>query len=235
MNFEQWAIANRISLKTMFPELQFKDVVAPDMSVHSNFFGTNRDHENLESAGQRIKEFQKLHPTALLANGYLEQRAFYNTKAYERTQNGTIEFRNIHLGTDFWVPADTAVHACYDGTVEISHNNAYHKDYGPTLVIAHSFGNDTFYTLYGHLSSASLSLSKKGKQLKQGDLLGYIGNESENGHWVPHLHFQLITDLLDETKNYNGVAYPSEISRWKTICPDPSLIFYEELPAAVAP
>lgn len=235
MTFEKWAIANRVSLKLLFPGLQFEEVASPHMSVNSDFFGTNRDHENLEVAGKRIKAFQNLHPSALLANGYLEQRSFYNTKAYERVRNGSAEFRNIHLGTDFWVPAGTAVHACYDGTVEISHNNDYHKDYGPTLVIKHRFGNDTFYTLYGHLSSASLSLSKKGKQLKQGDLLGYIGNESENGHWVPHLHFQLITDLLGETENYNGVAYPSEINRWKTLCPDPNLIFHEELPAAVAP
>ena len=222
-------ISEKASLHTLFPNVNFTGVAIPDMSVDSNFFGNDPQHENLELAAARLQAFQDKNPQALLANGYLEERSFYNTKRFQRTVNQIIEYRNIHLGTDFWLPAGTPVHVPFDGTVVIAHHNNFHKDYGPLLVVEHTLEAFTFYTLYGHLSEASLTLSPKGKQLKKGDLLAHLGTEEENGHWVPHLHFQLITDLLGETENYNGVAFPSEIDRWKTLCPDPDLIFEESL------
>jgi murein DD-endopeptidase MepM/ murein hydrolase activator NlpD len=222
-------ISEKASLHTLFPNVHFTGIAIPDMSVGSNFFGNDPQHENLELAAARLQDFQDKNPESLLANGYLEERSFYNTKRFERIINGITEFRNIHLGTDFWLPAGTAVHVPFDGTVVISHYNNFHKDYGALIVVQHTLLGNTIYTLYGHLSKDSLALSPKGKQLKQGEFLAYLGNEDENGHWLPHLHFQLITDLLGETENYNGVAFPSEIDRWKTLCPDPDLIFEESL------
>lgn len=219
----------KVSLHTLFPTIHFNKVVVPDMSTGSDFFEQDIQHENLVTAAERLFTFQEQHPNALLANGYLEERSFYNTDRFKRTINGISEYRNIHLGTDFWLPARTPVHTPYAGEVVISHHNNYHKDYGPLVVVAHHLKNVQFYTLYGHLSEDSLALSPKGKKLNAGDFLAFLGNEQENGHWVPHLHFQLITDLLDETENYNGVAYKSEIERWKKLCPDPDIIFKESL------
>lgn len=230
--FSRWALQNQRSLHELFPVLEFDEVVAIDMSVQSTFFQGNPNHENLATANARIEQFKQLHPKALLANGYLEQRSFYNTPAFERVTNGQKEYRNIHLGTDFWIPAGTNVHTCWDGEVVVSHDNNYHKDYGPTLIIKHTFSEVEFYTLYGHLNRSSLLISQNGTKVKQGDKIAMIGNEEENGHWVPHLHFQLITDLLGATENYNGVAFPSEIEHWKEICPNPDVLFKEFLPAA---
>ena len=36
-------------------------------------------------------------------------------------------------------------------------------------------------------------------------------------------------DLLNNDENFNGVALPSEIDVWKSICPNPNLIFIEEI------
>jgi murein DD-endopeptidase MepM/ murein hydrolase activator NlpD len=199
------------------------------MSTGSDFFGDDPQHENLALAAERLEAFQQQHPKALLANGYLEERSFYNTERFKRIRTGTTEYRNIHLGTDFWLPARTPIHMPYDGEVVISHHNNFHKDYGPLVVVAHQIDTIPFYTLYGHLSIDSLALAPKGKKLKQGELLAYLGTEEENGHWLPHLHFQLITDLMEETENYNGVAFPSEIELWKERCPDPDVIFKESL------
>lgn len=221
-------ITAKKSLQNLFPTLKFDKIAIPDMSVGSNFFGDDPQHENLDLATERLGEFQQKNQGALLANGYLEERSFYNTKRFERTINGTTEYRNIHLGTDFWIPERTPIHSIFDAEVVISHHNDFHKDYGPLLVLKHEIEDTIFYTLYGHLSKDSLALSPKGKKLKAGDLLAYIGNEEENGHWLPHLHFQLIADLLEETENYNGVAFPSEIEKWKQLCPNPSLVFEEE-------
>jgi len=220
---------SKLSLHSLFPTLDFTTIAIPDMSVGSDFFGNDPKHENLDVASKRIAQFQQENPDTLLANGYLEERSFYNTPRFERTINWCKEYRNIHLGTDFWVPAQTPVHAILDGEIVISHHNDFHKDYGPLLVIKHINDDELFYTLYGHLTLDSLKISPKGKKIKKGELLAKIGLETENGHWVPHLHFQLITDLLGETENYNGVAFPSEIERWKQLCPDPDLIFEESL------
>jgi|TARA_R110002020_G_scaffold103640_3_gene242893 murein DD-endopeptidase MepM/ murein hydrolase activator NlpD len=229
MDFKTRIKSKRASLKTLFPSLQFTTVAVPDMSSGSNFFGNDPQHENLEVATARLDAFQQQHPNALLANGYLEERSFYNTPRFERTLNEVTEYRNIHLGTDFWVPAKTPVHAIFNGEIVISHHNDFHKDYGPLLVLKHQIEGAVFYTLYGHLSIESLSISPKGKTVSKGGLIGYIGDETENGHWVPHLHLQCITDLLGETENYNGVAYASELELWKQRCPDPDVLFKESL------
>jgi murein DD-endopeptidase MepM/ murein hydrolase activator NlpD len=237
MQIIDFSTLSKSSLRIMFPTVAFERIVAPNMSINGGFFGGDVQHEDLGAAAQRLDAFQQEHPNALLANGYLEERAFYNTSNYERQGPNGTEFRNIHLGTDFWLPAQTPVHAPFDGTVVVSHLNDYHKDYGPLLVLKHEIKSeevaglksedDTFYTLYGHLTKDSLTLSPKGKTVKKGDLLGKIGNEQENGHWLPHLHFQVVTDLLGQTQNFNGTAYPSELEYWKTICPNPNHLFVE--------
>ena len=231
-DFKSTIQTHQVSLKTVFPSLKFNKVVSPDMSVNSLFFEDDPHHEDLLIASKRLQKFQHESPNALLANGYLEQRSFYNTAAFERITHGEKEFRNIHLGTDFWIPAGTPVHAPFEATVVVSHNNDYHKDYGPTLVLEHQLGELVFYTLYGHLSRSSLEFSEKGKKVPQGALIGSIGDETENGHWVPHLHFQIITDLMGNTENYNGVAFSSELKKWKKLCPDPNFIFKENLHSA---
>ena len=58
--------------------------------------------------------------------------------------------------------------------------------------------------------------------------MGWIGDSHENGNWAPHLHFQILLSLLDMGKNFPGVGYQKHIKSWKSICPDPDLIFLED-------
>tara|TARA_B100000508_G_C11377484_1_gene236890 strand:- start:16 stop:741 length:726 start_codon:yes stop_codon:yes gene_type:complete len=225
-------LKTQCSLKEVFPTYFFETIVAPNMGVGSDFFGNDPHHEDLAKAQQRLDDFQQQHPNALLANGYLETRSFYNTKHYKRTTNLGVEFRNVHLGTDFWLPAETPVHAPLNGEVVIAHDNNFHKDYGPLIVLKHSDEGHTFFTLYGHLSRVSLQHSPKGKKMERGDLLGWIGNPTENGNWVPHVHFQIATDLLQNSENFPGVAFASELAYWTQLCPNPNHFFKEYLPSA---
>jgi len=214
----------RASLHLLFPETTFKKVRNIDMSTS---LPPSVDYDTVKDLGKQVTLFQQQYPEDLLANGYLENRMFYNTEVYKRIENNKTEYRSIHLGTDFWVPAQTPVHSPFEGKVVILHDNNYPKDYGPTVVLKHHLENSVFYTLYGHLSRVSLEVLKKDQLLLKGDKIGFIGDDSENGNWFPHLHFQIITDLLRNTNNFPGVAFPSEIERWKSICPDPSQLFIE--------
>jgi 4-aminobutyrate aminotransferase-like enzyme len=45
-----------------------------------------------------------------------------------------------------------------------------------------------------------------------------------NGGWTPHVHFQIITDLLDLSCDFPGVARPSQRDVWLGLCPDPNLV-----------
>lgn len=227
--FEAWAESNRVSLKTLFPSEKTEKIVNIDMSVGSILLGNISEYSDPEVAEFKLKQYQKNHPNSILLNGYLEMRPFYSSSAFKSEGNDGPQYRTAHLGTDFWVPDGTAVHAPFDAQVKIVHHNDYDKDYGPMIILEHEFEGDIFYSLYGHLSLSSLDILEVGQSVKQGELIGYIGNSDENGNWAPHLHFQLIMDLLGNDENFNGVAFPSEIHVWKSICPDPNLIFKEEL------
>ncbi|QAA80749.1 aminotransferase class III-fold pyridoxal phosphate-dependent enzyme [Aequorivita sp. H23M31] len=233
--FAAWAKNNQVSLKTVFPTLHFDKVTNLDMSVGSTLLGNLAEYADPEVSELKLQQFRKHHPDSIVLNGYLEARPFYSTAAFKTEGNNGPRYRTVHLGTDFWISAKTPVHAPFAGKVKIAHNNNYDKDYGPMLILEHQFEGNVFYTLYGHLSMSSLQISRIGQTVNKGELIAYIGESQENGNWAPHLHFQIIMDLLDNNENFNGVALPSEIAVWKSICPDPDLIFKEELNALENP
>ncbi|WP_197463479.1 aminotransferase class III-fold pyridoxal phosphate-dependent enzyme [Cochleicola gelatinilyticus] len=227
--FKKWALSNTISLTTFFPTQHIDSVTVLDMSVGSTLLGNLSEYSDPEVSEFKLKQFSKTNPTTILANGYLETRPFYTTEAFKSEGNNGPQYRSTHLGTDFWVPAQTPIHAPFDGIVKIVHHNDYDKDYGPMLILEHTFTEGTFYSLYGHLTLETLEQLNVGDIVKQGQQIARIGEHFENGNWAPHLHFQLILDLLGNNENFNGVAFPSEIPVWKSICPDPNLIFKENL------
>ena len=81
-----------------------------------------------------------------------------------------------------------------------------------------------WYTLYGHLSRDSLAGLHAGQQIAAGEEIARIGPYPENGDWAPHLHFQLMTDLLGRKGDFPGVAPPSQREVWLSLSPDPNLV-----------
>ena len=155
--------------------------------------------------------------------GYGEDRNVYKGDQF---RTDAPESRSVHLGVDLFSPPDTSVHAMLDGTVKFVVDNAVRYDYGPTVILEHRAGSDgpTFYVLYGHLSRRTLTVLKPGQWVKAGDVVGFIGDESVNGGWAPHLHVQLITDLLGSTGNFEGAGEPSRMDIWKSLSPNPNAL-----------
>jgi 4-aminobutyrate aminotransferase-like enzyme/Ser/Thr protein kinase RdoA (MazF antagonist) len=226
--FKNWAKRNQISLDILFPNVNSEKIVNLDMSVGSTLLGNSLEYNDSEVTEFKLGQYRKHHPKSILLNGYLEMRPFYTTKAFKSEGNNGPQYRTAHLGTDFWVDAGTPIHAPFDGKVKIVHHNNYDKDYGPLIILEHEFEGNQFFTLYGHLSISSLKTVQKGLKIRQGDLIGYVGKSEENGNWAPHLHFQLTMDSLGNNENFDGVCLPSQVDVWKSICPDPNLIFKEE-------
>ena len=155
---------------------------------------------------------------------YKEIRPFYTSDAFRKEGNEGPEWRTVHLGLDLFVPPGTKVCAPYAGQVHSIKNNGGPRDYGPTLILMHRLGEAVFYTLYGHLSLDLPQGLERGQAIPAGFEIGKVGAIHENGGWPPHLHFQIILDLLDYDGDFPGVAIPEELTVWEALSPDPALI-----------
>lgn len=156
--------------------------------------------------------------------GYSEHRTVYSiSKVFDAEKSGE-EPRRLHLGVDIWGKPHTAVMAPLDGIVHSFAFNNQFGDYGATIILAHQLEDTVFYTLYGHLSLSSIKNMQEGDRIKKGDVFAELGIPSENGHWPPHLHLQLISDIGNWKGDYPGVCKFSEKEKWLSNSPDPDII-----------
>ncbi|WP_299116082.1 peptidoglycan DD-metalloendopeptidase family protein [uncultured Winogradskyella sp.] len=155
--------------------------------------------------------------------GYLEHRGIYKRSDYFNEQNPEAE-RNIHLGLDLWLEANTAIFSPLNGEIHSFNNNINHGDYGPTLILKHHTEAYEFFTLYGHLSLESIEHIKVGEKVKQGQQIATLGTAEVNGDYPPHLHFQVIKDIKSYNGDYPGVSNQLDLEFYKTNCPDPNLL-----------
>ena len=150
--------------------------------------------------------------------GYLEHRVIY--ESHENFATASADFRNIHLGMDFWAEAGTSVFAPLSGLVHSFQVNPGSGNYGPTIILYHPAEN--IYSLYGHLASSDLESLEVGAQIPAGQQLCHLGKPDENGGWPPHLHFQLIRDLQGFQGDYPGVCSLRDVAFYAQNCPDPA-------------
>jgi 4-aminobutyrate aminotransferase-like enzyme len=156
---------------------------------------------------------------------YHEARLLYTTRQFKVQTDEMPEARTVHLGIDLYLHRNAPVYAPLDGRVHSFNNNTAHLDYGPAIILEHQIEDgERFYTLFGHLSPDSLADLTIGMPVAKGQSFARIGEPSTNGGWPPHLHFQIIMDMLGETGNFPGVTRPAEWNIWSCICPDPNLM-----------
>ncbi|MGK0414159.1 MAG: Ser/Thr protein kinase RdoA (MazF antagonist)/murein DD-endopeptidase MepM, partial [Polaribacter sp.] len=223
--FENWTKENTFSLSELFPTINRTEIHHLDLSVASAFVGHQKEFNNLDLFQFKIDQLQKEVPTKILAGGYLEPRNLYTSTEYDTIGNCGKQSRTIHLGIDFWLPENTPVHALFDGEVVIVENDIGDKEYGGLIVLKHQLKDFCFYTLYGHNTAASVLRHQIGNTIKKGEQVAVLANYPENGNWAPHLHFQVMLSLLDYKNDFPGVAYFNQIDVWKSVCPDPNLLF----------
>ena len=163
---------------------------------------------------------------------YLEHRDVYATPAFAGA-DADDDRRTVHLAVDLFAPAGTPVRTPLPGVVHAFADNDQPLDYGPVVIVAHETPDGTpFFSLYGHLARTSLLPLQVGTRLAAGETVATIGAEHENGNWPPHLHFQLLTDLVGLGVDVPGVARRSELGVWRSLSPDPNLLL--RLPSGLA-
>ncbi len=122
--------------------------------------------------------------------GYNLKKAFIRTPVkYTRISSYFSVARNhpilhkirSHKGVDYAAPYGTPIKAAGDGKIQFIGRKG---GYGKTIILQH--GNN-YTTLYGHLAKYKQGL-KNSKNVKQGDIIGYVG--STGLATGPHLHFE---------------------------------------------
>ena len=156
--------------------------------------------------------------------GYAEHRNIYSQSKVFDAARANEEPRRLHLGIDIWGKPHTAVMAPLNGIVHSFAFNNNFGDYGTTIILAHFLEEVTFYTLYGHLSLNDIKNLNGGERIEKGEVFAEFGIPTDNGHWPPHLHFQVIIDLENYKGDYPGVCSLSEKEKYLANCPDPDLI-----------
>lgn len=133
--------------------------------------------------------------------------------------------RVVHLGVDLFAEPGSAVQAPLAGIVHDVGASASPLGYGPTIVLRHDIDRDTrFFTLYGHLDRDAIDLCHQDQPVAAGSRLGRIGTPEVNGGWTPHLHFQVVTDLLGLGRRFPGMGHLSQREAWRLLSPNPNLI-----------
>lgn len=222
------ADANRIPPVGDTP-LDPRQMMPLDLSVASPLVAGNPEDNSEPRLTARIDDAMRRAGASIAVGGYLEPRILYSSPLFGGSGSG----RRIHLGLDFFVQPGTSVRAPLPGVVHASADNLEPLDYGPVIVLRHTTGDgDEFFTLYGHLTRESLGSMTPGTTVAAGDRIGAIGTTDVNGGWTPHLHFQVITDLLDMGCGFPGVCRAIEADTWADFSPDPRLIV--RLPEALA-
>ncbi len=226
--FKLWAESNHS--KVSFPIVMTEPVSWLDLSVGSLDVGTMNNVLDPKLFDKKITQLMEEASSTVAMGRYNEARAIYTTDSFVVPGNDAPTWRTIHIGLDFFAQQGVDVFAVLDGTIHSFANNSAVRDYGPTIVLKHQVTESlAFYTLYGHLTKDSLSALLPNQVIKKGEKIGRIGSSEENGNWPPHLHFQIMLDMLGKQGDFPGVCSVSEIEVWKSISPDPWLLLTGKL------
>lgn len=109
-----------------------------------------------------------------------------------------LDYERLHAGLDIGAKFGEEIIAADGGTVLIAE---YSDSYGNFVLIDHG---DRYSTAYGHMSEIAV---EAGQEVKQGELIGYIG--STGWSTGPHLHFEIRLDgeRIDPEEFFSGLIH----------------------------
>jgi len=104
------------------------------------------------------------------------------TSGYGMRVSPVLGYSRFHPAIDFAAREGTPIYAAGDGTVTEA---GYNDVYGNYIRLSHANG---YGTLYGHLSGYASGV-RRGAKVKQGSVIGYVGNTGMSTG--PHLHYEV--------------------------------------------
>jgi len=221
-----WLVSNAGSAASIL-DLDFlaEPCVVFVFGVGSHFLGADPSASETQNISEAIFHKLKDANASVGVGRYNEARLLYTSPLFGASENPTVERRTVHLGIDLFASPGTPIYAPLDGVVHAVAINTAPLDYGPPVILRHVTGDGAeFFTLYGHLARGVFDALQAGQRIGRGQPFANIGDVHENGGWAPHLHFQVIVDLLDHSSDFPGVAFASQRQVWTSLSPDPNLL-----------
>jgi murein DD-endopeptidase MepM/ murein hydrolase activator NlpD len=112
-----------------------------------------------------------------------------------------LKINRMHNGIDFVAKLGTPIYASGNGTIYEAERNS---SFGNVVKINHGFG---YETIYAHLSKIAVT---KGKRVKRGDIIGYMGSTGLSVS--THLHYEVLKNgvNVDPVNFFYGNLTPEE-------------------------
>jgi len=125
---------------------------------------------------------------------------------YGMRMHPILKILKMHEGMDFSAKKGTPIYASGNGKVVRAQRSA---TYGNVVYIDHGYG---YQTRYAHMSKIA---TKKGKKVKRGDLIGYVGSTGRSVG--PHLHYEVRYNgkPVNPIGYYYGNLTPAEFEKLK--------------------
>jgi len=125
------------------------------------------------------------------ANGKSVEKALMKTpingarlsSSFGKRKHPILGFTKKHYGTDFAAKSGTPIMASGSGTIISA---KWCGGGGNCIKIKH---NSTYQTIYAHMKNFAKGM-KKGKKVRQGQIIGYVGSTGMSTG--PHLHYEVI-------------------------------------------
>lgn len=120
------------------------------------------------------------------------------SSGFGRRKHPILGYTKMHKGLDFAAPRGTPIYAAGDGVIERVGRNG---GYGKYIRIRHHSG---YKTAYAHMKGYGKGV-KKGKRVKQGQVIGYVGTTGRSTG--PHLHYEVL--LNNKQVNPRKIKLPA--------------------------
>ncbi len=105
------------------------------------------------------------------------------SSGFGKRKHPILGYSKMHTGVDFAAPRGTPIYAAGDGVIDYA---ARKGGYGKYIRIRH---NAEYQTAYAHMRAFKKGMYK-GKRVKQGQVIGYVGTTGRSTG--PHLHYEII-------------------------------------------
>lgn len=156
--------------------------ILPDESDDTPVFGEESGVVDDSSSGSPVIE-EGPHYVMPVEAGEILKGCALDKLVFSATMN---DYR-VHTGLDLSAPLGAEVYCYAAGTVESIQNDDF---YGVTVSVRHEYG---LVTVYSNLAAELANGIAVGKELKAGDVLGYVGKTAlAEAADEPHLHFEMV-------------------------------------------
>lgn len=223
---KSWLLAHRDRISPIFDELPGEKVQVLDLGIGSTLLGADPMSSAGAGRARAISEELARTGSSLGIGRHDEVRWVPDSATSVGGEASDVELRTVHIGMDVFIGAGAVVHAPLDGEVlTVSGVVDSRPDRGAQLILAHKpDGQVEFFTLYRHLSPESVAGLSAGQAVARGTAIGRVAPVGVGHGHLPHLHFQLVDDLLDLGTDFPGMVRVAERATWNSISPDPGLV-----------